>query len=467
MARIFSIIGDSNVKRHMNSTNCRDRSVMGNAQVLICTKLAVFPQTIKSVRQESNVCLLSCVSNFLTDSNEASSSLSHRVDPILKQFFQVVTDACRSHPNRRFILCPPMYRRHPIWYRDGQGELLSRFSASYAEAATTVSNLHAIPGFATPGFESDGVHLTAYSGLEFVLHLFDRSEVLLSSLDSSSAVRESQSNESVRCLSDQLVALQQDHQRLSSAFETKSAVDAELACFRANERSEDSVLVSGLPRLPSGLTGKAWQDQARQSVEALLSDIAGHSVKALVVQNVTGRGPSAETSYSVRMENVEVAREIRKNFGHFFQGGSDSRPARFSKISISNVVTRETRVRIALLKILGKKYKDSNPGSRVQVIGYEPRPVLRLVPPPEASDKRPKTFTFIEAVTKLSSALVDDDLRDLASKASGQFGGRLRELFVILNDDMVPRSRSRPPKRGREGASEDEPPSRSSRADTE
>jgi hypothetical protein len=117
------------------------------------------------------------------------------------------------------------------------------------------------------------------------------------------------------------------------------------------------------------------------------------------------------------------------------------------------------------MKILGKKYKDSNPGSRVQVIGYEPRPVLRLVPPAEASDKRPKTFSFIEAVTKLSTTLIDEDLKGLASKVSGSFPGRLRELFVVLDDDLVPRSKVRPPKRGPEGAPDDEPPSRSARGD--
>ena len=36
-----------------------------------------------------------------------------------------------------------------------------------------LKNVHLLPSFATPAFESDGVHLTPYSGLEFVLHLFE------------------------------------------------------------------------------------------------------------------------------------------------------------------------------------------------------------------------------------------------------------------------------------------------------
>ena len=86
MARVFSIIGDSNVRRHMNPTNCRDRPPMTKAQVLPCTKLEVFRQSLQSVRRESNVCLVACITNFLTDCSVNSSSVAQRVDPILVDF---------------------------------------------------------------------------------------------------------------------------------------------------------------------------------------------------------------------------------------------------------------------------------------------------------------------------------------------------------------------------------------------
>lgn len=35
--------------------------------------------------------------------------------------------------------------------------------------------LHLLPSFPTPEFDQDGVHLTVYSGLEFMIHLFDSS----------------------------------------------------------------------------------------------------------------------------------------------------------------------------------------------------------------------------------------------------------------------------------------------------
>lgn len=399
---------------------------------------------------------MSCITNFLTDTTDASSTVSHRVEPVFREFFKQIVDTCKAVPERQYLVCPPMYRPHPVWYRDGQAEILSCFSTAFAQNALSIKNLHAMPGFPNATLESDGVHLTAYSGMEFVLHLFDRSQMILKNIGSSPEVRSSEASETVRLLADQVIALQQDHQRLSSAFDTKVAVDAELACFRANERSEDSLLLSGMPKLPSGLSGKAWQDQAIQAVQKTLSEIVGHPVRVVVVHNSTGRGVKSTTSYTVQLDSVESSREVRRKFSYYFAGGNDARPASLRSVSISNVVTKETRVRIALMKLLGKKYLDSNSGSRVKVIGYEPRPLLRIIPPQEASDRRPKTFTFIEAVTKLSKTLVDDDLAEIATKASTMFGGRLRELFIILSDDMVQPNKSR--KRGPDDLSEDEPP---------
>ena len=459
MSRIFSIVGDSNVRRHMNPTNCRDRAPMTNAQVLPCTKIKVFRQSLNSVRRESNVCLVACLSNFLADSTDVSSSVSQRVSQPLNEFFRLLLEACHAMPDRCFLVCPPMYRRTPLWYRDGMPEILNCFSAAYAKNAVLVANLSAMPSFPTPAFETDGVHLNPYSGLEYVLHLFDRADTILSCVDASVSEVQTTVTEDSRRLADQVVALQQDHRRLCSAFEIKTAVDAELACFRANERNEDSILISGIARLQTGLSTKEWQDRARQSVEAVLQVVAGAPVRVVVVHNATGRGQNAITSYTCQLESVEKSREVRRLFGRYFSGGRDSRPTEISNISISNVVTRETRVRIAIMKLLGKRYSDANPGSRVQIIGYQPRPMLRILPPSDASDKRAKNFNFIEAVQKLSATLIDSELAEVATRASNQFPGKLRELFVLVSDDMVSRAGSRKRGRdGRDGRPDDEPP---------
>jgi len=183
---------------------------MSAAQVIPCTRLEVFRQSLSSVKSDSDACIVACVTNFMTDSpesSEASSSVSQRVDGILKDFFEAISEACLASPARQFLICPPMYRHCPLWFRDGMGEVLHCFSSFYAKYAVARPQLSAMPGFPKPSFESDGVHLTPYSGLEYVLHLFDRSETILSNLSLTSEAREPIVSESARLLTDQVIAL--------------------------------------------------------------------------------------------------------------------------------------------------------------------------------------------------------------------------------------------------------------------
>ena len=119
------------------------------------------PQTIniKQIRAESNICLFSCVTNFITSST-GSSNVSLRVEPILMDFLAKVESLQTSRPDVRCLVCPPMYREAPIWYRDSLPQILKKFSDVFSQS----SEVLILPSFATPDFESDGVHLTAYSG---------------------------------------------------------------------------------------------------------------------------------------------------------------------------------------------------------------------------------------------------------------------------------------------------------------
>lgn len=442
-SRVFTLIGDSNVRNNMNPTNCRDRPLMSSAQVLICTKLPVLHQSLQAINSESNVCILSCITNFLCDSSSTCVSLSQRVEPVLTEFFRLVTESCSANSERRYLVCPPMYRKTPVWLRDGLPEILTMFSTSYAKAAVTAKNLHALPGFPTPAFDSDGVHLTSYSGMEFVLHLFDSSKILLDCLGSSLDAREAVGSEVLRSLGDRMIVIEQDHRRLVDAFDLKTAIDAELACFRTNERNEDSFLISGIQRLRDGLSGRAWQEEAKKEVLRVLALFVDRNIKIVVVHNVTGRSPSAEVSFSVRLSSVEDARLIRSKFSSFFSGGRDTRPRDLKSISIRNVLTKETRIRISIMKILGARYKDSNQGSSYQLIGFEARPLLKIIPPEGASDRRVKTFTYIEAIKKLKVSFTDEELSGLAKQIGSQFSGRLKSVFGVIDDDKMRDIRSK------------------------
>ena len=386
-ARVFSLLGDSNIRQHVTKTNCRANPMLKGAQVLPCGHMGIFSASLTSVRPESTVVIISCLSNFLA-SAQGPTTVSHRVSPVLQDIKDILVGQCSAHPEVAFMISPPMYRTAPLWYRESLPELMTLFSQ--AMVADRPENLHLLPSFPTPDFEPDGIHLTAYSGLEFVMHLFDSSIEVLERAILPLPEKAVKASELTRVLEDRVMAIEQDHRRLNKVVESKIAVDAELADLRENERLEDYFVIAGLERISPEIVGKPWQDLAVKHVQAALTALMGRSYNIIVVHNSTRRVPDAEVTYTVRLSSVEDSKAIRVKFGSFFLGGAgnDRRPAALKGISIKNRVTPNTKTRISILKLLANRYRDSNPGSRVKVIGYDPRPLLKIIPAASASDRR-------------------------------------------------------------------------------
>ena len=428
---VFSLLGDSNISGHVNKTSCRANPQLRGAQVLQCGHLGIFSDVLAKIRKETTIVILACLTNFVTGA-EGPPTVSHRVGPVLQEVKDLLGDFCAASASRLVLLSPPMYRTTPTWYREGLPEVLSLFSQYFTQDKP--DNLHILPSFPTPAFESDGIHLTPYSGLEFVLYLFDASESLISGLDSSVDEVATKTSEAARVLEDRVVALEQDHRRLNRVVEDQIAIESEIADFRSNERFEDCFMIYGLPKLSDDLVGKPWQDAALRDVKAVLLILMGREMPIVFVKNATTRQKDAEITYSVQMSDVSSSSAIRRKFGSFFLGGVDRRPEGLLHVNIKNRVTPETRIRISLLKLLAKRYRDANPGSRVQVISYDPRPILKITPAQNSSDRRIKTFNYVEAVKKLPvppSAEVEPILR----RVRPELLGKIRATFIILSDD--------------------------------
>lgn len=456
MAKIFSILGDSNVKRHLNPINCRDRPIMSSAQQIPCQKLEIFAECLRSVREESNVCIISCLTNFVCSSSDESSTVCLRLAPVFTEVFEKLRLACIENVNRAYLVCPPTYRKYPLWYREGLPEVLTRFSAELMRDRPP--NLLSMPSFPTPSFEDDAVHLTAYSGLEFVLHLFDSANTILDQLPLEPGIKVVHNRESTRLLEDRMIALEQDHQRLNAVVDHKIAHDAELADVQINERNEDSFIIFGLPAIPSTIVGKPWQDRAKKDLQDVVRVVIGRECSVIVITNITSRvHPDPEVRYKVRLTSAEESELIRTTFSKFFTGNGDTRPPSLKGISIRNLLTQETRVRLSLLHLYAKRYLDSNPGAKTKVIGFESRPILKLTPPPDASDRRVQVMTFMDAVQRLPSNFSKEELKQILDQVryTPKFYGKLRSLFVVLSDDLLPRRGGRPP--SDQGASSSDP----------
>ena len=340
-----------------------------------------------------------------------------------------------------------MYRLTPVWYREGLPEVMITFSQVMCQDRPP--NLHLMPSFPTPDLIDDGIHLTPFAGLEYILHLFDSSEAIMDGMALQPEEVLLNQCEVTRALTDRVTALEQDHKRLNKVVEDKIAIDAELADFRENERTQDCFTIEGLPLIPSEIVGKEWQVQAVAHVQEVLVALMGKEMNIIVVQNITNRFREGEVKYCVKMATVDESKAIRVKFGSFFLGGKGKqRPEPFKNISIRNRVTPATKVRIEILKFLGQRHKDANPGSRIQVIGFDPRPLLKILPPLTSSDKRVRVYNFIEAVKSLPTHLSPSESESLLQKVSLKFTGKLRSLFVMLSDDDFSRRNTKFKKSG-------------------
>ena len=422
-----TLLGDSNIRNYVNKTTSRAHPNLKSAQILSCGSLTIFVETLRQVKTVSNLCIVSCLTDFLA-SADGPSIVSHRVEPVLQDIRSVLLEIAFDNPNRHYTISPPMYRTSPVWYREGLPEVLTMFSAILS--LDRPPNLHLLPSFPTPDYESDGIHLTAFSGLEFILHLFDASQELLSSIDSYDQIPV-KIIEANRVLEDRMVAIEQDHRRLNRVFESRTAADAELADFRANERFEHSFVITGLAPISSELIGKAWQTKAVKDVQGVLVILMGREYKIVFVKNSTSRAKDSEVSYNVQLADAAESSQIRKKFGTFFHGRKDNRPEALRHINIKNLVTRETNIRVSVLKLLAQKYRDSNQGSQVQVIHYDARPMIKITPAPTATDRRIMTFNYVQAVQKLPCHLTPAEVAPIIRRIDPQLVGQVRVRLVL------------------------------------
>ena len=338
----------------------------------------------------------------------------------------------------QIFVAPPLYRDRPLWYQQGLAQIASRFSSTLSSAPP--SNLHLLPSFISQDLDPDGVHLTPVSGLHYVLHIFDATINLLQQSGLTTESRVDIIQESVRQHDDRLAYLENRHGALDSGCNLKFAQDAEFSDWMLNRASEDWMTILGLPRLHVA-NDREWQVAIKRQVSDLIKLVlkttrTNMSFEILYVVNPI-KGRVGQTVANVRMDSIQTSKRFRDLYSSFF--GRNRRvqlPATLKGVSVRNSVTLDTRIRIAILRQLGANFMSRNPGSSINVKGYDPRPILVTIPATgAASGSRPRSFTFMEAVKTLPSTLSDENLSRIFQVVGTHHQGTLRKYFVILSDD--------------------------------
>ena len=82
VSRLFTVIGDSNVRDNMTSLNMASREMMRHAQLIACPSLSGLGTALAEVRAESNVCVFAGMTQLLL-STEECSTIYATIDPVL------------------------------------------------------------------------------------------------------------------------------------------------------------------------------------------------------------------------------------------------------------------------------------------------------------------------------------------------------------------------------------------------
>ena len=95
MSWLFSIVGDSNVRRNMTGLTMASREVMKTSQIIDCGSLSSLDAALGEVRKESNVCIVATITDFLLTSGDCGT-ISSAVDPVLDSFRGKLTAFCNA-----------------------------------------------------------------------------------------------------------------------------------------------------------------------------------------------------------------------------------------------------------------------------------------------------------------------------------------------------------------------------------
>ena len=102
VSRLFTIIGDGNVRRNMTGLNIASRPSMKSAQIIDVSVASIEP-SLTEIRAESNVCIIAAVTGFLLLGGDAGT-VAASVDPALTTLRDKIFGLCHSRPTLQVLI---------------------------------------------------------------------------------------------------------------------------------------------------------------------------------------------------------------------------------------------------------------------------------------------------------------------------------------------------------------------------
>ncbi len=139
--------------------------------------------------------------------------------------------------------------------------------------------------------------------------------------------------------------------------------------------------------------------------------------------------------YDIKMYNPVDSQAIRDAFGLYFRKKSGKRlPESLKGITVSNMVTFPTHVRIHLLKEVCRLHQSANPFTSCFMTNYLPRPELKI-----RDRKGPVvSLSYTKTVQQMSHHLTTAFLTELSEFARSNLPEKeVRDRFLVLSLDFI------------------------------
>jgi hypothetical protein len=455
IARI--IVGSSNVRRFYTPGKFSEYDPY---KIEFCTVKRMFEVTMEALPSNAFV-IISAIENFIEKEvgQEKEEAANFKIlEEVVGRFIGTIVESAKKNLTSRFAVAYPLLRPGSKWMTANEDRIRQEFERAYnGQSCGNISKIDCV----TRGsqiFIPDGVHLTEKAGNMFVGNLLGMAEDCFAAevinidtekadtdiVDKIAAIA-SGSKDGVAVAEMKRTATEMREWRdrlernLDNKFKNDNLVFARLReeiDSEINRKKEDRTLI--LNYVDSNLipaAGKEKNDFLKKCGLEFCKKLDEGFNGEVLFASANGRPDKGKLMLEFRLDSVEKARDIRKQFA--VKRIAKTLPEGFENLQVMSVVTQGTRVRTEIMRAIGRKIETNTQ------VGYDPtylpRPILHIKAKdnseaPGGSRRHIRSLTFADAVSQYGNRLEFSDLGHAYEKAAHNFEGQMRQNFVVLRD---------------------------------
>ena len=437
------IIGSSNVYRFLEKA---DNETQNKIWMQKCTKVSGFLTHMENLEETDEHVIISVIENFMCEAvgnKTEKREIEEIVGGILDGFVETVKKTSIKLPKTKFVYIEPMERPAVPWYTKGLRDITTEYSRRLNSLQLPGVNIVKRCDLPKQVFSDDGVHLTEPSGKQFLdailyysknifeAQLVDEEQMEIQTTSGSTGyftASETFNSEVERTIEEKLKEVIEDMEKRRVNDDMVFARIREELDFIANTKKEDRIMITGMTTLAPKPTGQAearmW---IRGVVETALEAILPGAKNMIQFVSPNRSLGSEVPACEVKIKEKEFAVKIRQEYGKQRKAGKLE-----GRVFVANCVTLGTRVRMEVLKAIGKKC--SNPNEDMFVHGFTSRPVLQVK---KRNGDAQLALTYVDAVKRFGGRVKETDLVLAYERAGLSFVGQMRQNFIVLTDKGV------------------------------